>query len=265
MTIIFCVGCTHITEAKTQKELLIIAHRGASSLAPEHTITAYKKAVNLGANYIEIDLRMTKDGHLIAMHDSTVNRTTNGKGDVNSLSLKDIKKLDAGSWFSKKFNKEKVPTIEEILDTFGNKTNYYIETRLVKNRTLMEKKLINALKKRKIKSKVIIESFSARSLKKVHELDSKIPLIQLTTYKNNKEFTNSKMKKWKKYASGVGINAQTANKKLIKLLHKNNLLVHTFFFNNEKNLTKKVIGLGVDGIFTNHVDYAKPLATPTKK
>ncbi|MGE8207693.1 glycerophosphodiester phosphodiesterase family protein [Heyndrickxia sp. NPDC080065] len=261
MVSIFCIGCTNHTEARDKKNFLLIAHRGASSVAPEHTMASYKKAIDLRADYIEIDLRMTKDGHLIALHDDTVDRTTNGKGDVKNLSLKEIKKLDAGSWFNKKFKREKVPTIDEIFDKFGNKTNYYIETRLVNDKTLMEKKLLKTIKKKKIKSKIIIESYSTRSLERVHELNSKIPLIQLLLYKNNEEFTSSNISKWKKYASGVGINAETANKELIKLLHKNHLLVHTFFFENEKKGTKNVIDLGVDGIFTNYLDYAKKVSS----
>ncbi|GEL04595.1 glycerophosphodiester phosphodiesterase family protein [Rummeliibacillus stabekisii] len=265
MILIACESTTDVNSVKGKDKKLILAHRGASSMAPEHTLAAYNKAVDLGTDYIEIDLRMTKDDRLIAIHDNTVNRTTNGKGDVRSLTLKEIKELDAGSWFDKKYSKERVPTIEEIFDKYGDKTNYYIETRLVDHKTLMESKLIDIMKKKKIKSKVIIESFSASSLKKVHKLDSKIPLIQLNTYKSTENFTSEKIKKWREYSSGVGMNAEIADKNLIKLLHKNNLLVYTFFFNNEKKLTKKVIGLGVDGIFTNYLDYAKIVIASTKK
>lgn len=79
-----------------------IAHRGASGYAPEHTFQAYDKSHNeLKASYIEIDLQRTKDGHLVAMHDETVNRTTNGHGKVEDYTLDELKQLDAGSWFNK--------------------------------------------------------------------------------------------------------------------------------------------------------------------
>ncbi len=104
-----------------------IAHRGASAYAPEHTIAAYKLGQQLRGDYIEIDLQMTKDGHLVAMHDETVNRTTNGTGLVKEHTLEEIKQLNAGSFFNEKhpslakkeFEDAKVPTLEEIIETFG--------------------------------------------------------------------------------------------------------------------------------------------------
>lgn len=84
-----------------QQHFLIIGHRGASGYAPEHTIEAYQLAAEMGADYLEIDLQQTKDGELVAMHDETVDRTTNGKGLVKSYSLKELQQLDAGSWFRK--------------------------------------------------------------------------------------------------------------------------------------------------------------------
>src|SRR5208282_360917 len=96
--------------------MLLIAHRGASGHAPENTLAAFRKAVALGVTFIETDLQVTRDTHLVAIHDDTVNRTTNGHGAVHSLSLDEIRKLDAGSWFGSEFAGERVPTIEELLD-----------------------------------------------------------------------------------------------------------------------------------------------------
>lgn len=101
-------------------DFIIIAHRGASGYAPEHTMEAYKLAVEMGADYIEIDLRMTSDGILVVMHDESVNRTTNGKGLVSSQSIKNLKELDAGTWFNEAFPDKaknyyvglKIPTLE---------------------------------------------------------------------------------------------------------------------------------------------------------
>ena len=85
----------------TGEKYATIAHRGASGYAPEHTFYSYDKSHNaMGASYIEIDLQMTKDGHLVAMHDETVDRTTNGTGRVDSYTLKELKQLDAGSKFN---------------------------------------------------------------------------------------------------------------------------------------------------------------------
>ncbi|MCS7313960.1 MAG: glycerophosphodiester phosphodiesterase family protein [Bryobacterales bacterium] len=96
---------------------LVVAHRGASRYAPENTLAAFRKAIELGADLIEFDVRETKDGHLVIMHDDTVDRTTDGEGRVSDLTLEQIKKLDAGSWFGPQFKGERVPTLEEALGT----------------------------------------------------------------------------------------------------------------------------------------------------
>jgi glycerophosphoryl diester phosphodiesterase len=101
---VFMVGCTsNVSAIKVNQSTLIIAHRGASDRAPEETMSAFKLAVQDKADYLEMDLRQTKDGKLVLMHDPSLNRTTNGKGEVSEYSLMQIKKLDAGRWFSSEF------------------------------------------------------------------------------------------------------------------------------------------------------------------
>src|SRR5699024_1422223 len=94
---------------------LIIAHRGASFYAPENTLISYKKAVEMEADAIEIDVHRSKDGHLVVCHDEKVDRTTNGIGYIRDLNLEEIKKLDAGSWFDEKYTNMKIPLLEEVL------------------------------------------------------------------------------------------------------------------------------------------------------
>src|SRR5271156_1995633 len=108
--------------------MLLIAHRGASGHAPENTLAAFRKAIAQGVAFIETDLQLTRDTHLVAIHDDTVNRTTNGQGAVHDLSLEEIRKLDAGSWFGSEFAGERIPTLEEILD-FSKKNDvvFYLE------------------------------------------------------------------------------------------------------------------------------------------
>ena len=108
--------------------LLLIAHRGASGHAPENTVAAFKKAVTLGATFIETDLQLTRDARLVAIHDETVNRTTNGKGAVHDMTLAELRRLDAGSWFGSEFAGERIPALEEVLD-FAKKFDviFYLE------------------------------------------------------------------------------------------------------------------------------------------
>lgn len=108
--------------------MLLIAHRGASGHAPENTLAAFRKAVALGVSFIETDLQLTRDTRLVAIHDDTVNRTTNGHGKVHDLNLEELRKLDAGSWFGSEFTGERIPTLEEILE-FAKKHDvvFYLE------------------------------------------------------------------------------------------------------------------------------------------
>src|SRR5256712_11990174 len=108
--------------------MLVIGHRGASGHAPENTLAAFGKAVSLGAAFIETDLQLSRDAHFVAIHDATVNRTTNGKGTVHDLTLAELRQLDAGSWFGSEFAGERIPTLEEILQ-FSNKNDvvFYLE------------------------------------------------------------------------------------------------------------------------------------------
>lgn len=89
---------------------LTLAHRGASGYAPENTLAAFDKAIELGADMIETDVRQTKDGHLVLFHDPSVKRTTNGQGLVSELTLAELKALDAGSWFGREFAGQRIPT-----------------------------------------------------------------------------------------------------------------------------------------------------------
>lgn len=117
----------HITDGKSTLEyhwsgIKVVAHRGGVGLGvPENTLPAIQKAIEAGAQLIEIDIRETKDGHMVLMHDSTVDRTTNGSGRVDQLTLDEIRALDAGSWLDEKYKGTKVPTLEEALQLMKGK------------------------------------------------------------------------------------------------------------------------------------------------
>jgi glycerophosphoryl diester phosphodiesterase len=108
--------------------MLVIAHRGASGHAPENTLAAFRRATALGASFIETDLQLSRDARFVAIHDDTVNRTTNGHGKVHELTLADLRKLDAGSWFGSEFTGERIPTLDDILE-FARKNDavFYLE------------------------------------------------------------------------------------------------------------------------------------------
>lgn len=240
------------------KKYLNIAHRGASGSAPEHTFTAYDKAITQKADYIELDLQMTKDNKLIAMHDNKVDRTTNGTGLVKDKTLKEIKNLDAGSWFDKKYENQKVPELNEVLDKYKDKTNFYIETKHPDMYPGMDKQLIKDLEKNGLLKKdglksgnLIIQSFSETSLQNIHKLNENIPLIHLIDDKDVKDLNNKELKRLSKFTYGLGFNKDVISKELVEKVHKNGLKVHVFTLNNEDEV-KEMKELNVDGAFNNN-------------
>lgn len=151
---------------------LVIAHRGDSKNAPENTIAAFKRAMELGADGIELDVQLTKDGHLVVIHDETVDRTTNGEGFVKDFTLEEIKKLDAGIKFGEKFAGERIPTLYEVFELIEDKdflVNIEIKSGIVLYPGI-EEKLIKAIKEYNFEERVIISSFNHYSLRDVKKM-----------------------------------------------------------------------------------------------
>jgi glycerophosphoryl diester phosphodiesterase len=151
--------------------MLLIAHRGASGHAPENTLAAFKKAVALGATFIETDLQLTRDARLVAIHDETVNRTTNGKGTIHDMTLADLRRLDAGSWFGSEFAGERIPTLAEVLD-FAKKYDvvFYLEMKPAGSWG-GEHALIGALRESGEVARTIVISFDANILANVRKIE----------------------------------------------------------------------------------------------
>ncbi|UZD73188.1 MULTISPECIES: glycerophosphodiester phosphodiesterase family protein [Bacillus] len=245
-------GCS-VIHASAGYHPVLIAHRGSSAIEPEHTALSYARAIKDKADYIEIDLRETKDGHLIAIHDKTVDRTTDGKGLTEDLSLAEIKKLNAGKG-------EKILTIEEIIEKFGQTANYYIETRESNGSLVMEKKLIDILQKYKLISshKAVIESFSEKSLKKVRSMNKSVPLVRLLKDKEAENINDKQLQAIRTYADTVGLNAKLTNEAAVKRIHHNKMKVHVFFDKeDERALTPIMLKQKVDGVFTNNPAYTR--------
>ncbi len=212
-----------------------IAHRGASAYAPEHTAAAYRLAIEQGADYVEQDLQITKDGRLVCLHDLTLERTTNvrdlfpgrsrtvereGKPvtgwHVSDFTLDEIKRLDAGSWFAPKFKGEKVLTFDEAIGLVKGRGGLYPETKApeVYGRLGfdMERLVIDALGRHGLaepgadpQTPVFIQSFSAESLKKMRAMGVRLPLLFLVG-ENDAEtwLTRQRMKEIKAFADGIG-------------------------------------------------------------
>src|SRR4030065_2580460 len=159
----------------------IFAHRGSSAYAPENTIAAFKTAGSQHADGIELDVKLTAEGQVVVIHDDTVDRTTYGTGRIKSLTLKDIKGLDAGSKFPPFFKPEKIPTLDEVFEVVGRRTFINVELTNYSSPTdELPDKVVELVKRYNLDSSVLFSSFNMVSLVKVRNLLPRGPLGFLT-------------------------------------------------------------------------------------
>lgn len=177
---LLCCSIASSAFARTEEKLTNIAHRGASAYAPENTMAAFHQALEMNADYIELDVQQSKDGVLVIMHDRTVDRTTNGSGHIQGLTYAELQRLDAGSWKDNSFANEKIPTLSQVLDEFQGKIGILIELKAPELYPGIEKKVAFEINKRKL-DHVIIQSFNVSSMKKMHELLPNVPIGILTS------------------------------------------------------------------------------------
>lgn len=209
----------------------LIAHRGASFDAPEHTLAAYDLALKHGADFVEPDLQITKDGVLVCLHDATLERTTDArtkfpdrgrevKGKktwpVADFTLAEVKTLDAGSWKGPKFAGERVPTFQEMIDRVKGKAGIIPETKAPEEYEKlglgMEKLVMEVLRANGLdrpgadpKTPVVVQSFSADSLKRLRkEYGCTLPLVYLIDSPKSEDATAEGLKKVRAFTDGVG-------------------------------------------------------------
>ena len=159
----------------------IIAHRGASAAAPENTLTAFNLAASLGADAVELDVKLSKDGVPIIMHDPTVERTTDGTGRVCDLALADFRKLDAGAWIDSKYTRECVPTLAEVFESVGRRLWINVElTNYTTRGDGLEAAVVALIQKMSLQRRVLLSSFDPFTIRNVRRLDPSLPVAQLT-------------------------------------------------------------------------------------
>lgn len=155
---------------------LIFAHRGANTDAPENTIAAFRLARQQGADGIELDVKLTGDGQVVVLHDQTLDRTSDGHGPLRSLRLAEVKKLDAGSWFDWAFAGERIPTLAEVFDEFGDTILYDIElTNYAAPFDGLPQKVARLVQQFKLAHRVFVTSFVPVALVKFHSILPAIP------------------------------------------------------------------------------------------
>ena len=227
----------------------IIAHRGASGHAPENTLAAFKRAVELGAGFIETDLHLTRDARFVAIHDSTLERTTNGHGSVQDHTLAELRKVDAGLWYDRTYTGERIPTLEEILD-FSREHDvvFYLELKYGAAWG-MNSTLVAALRSAESAARTIVISFDPSALAAIRRIDPSI-MIGLLVEEANPDSV--------KTALDVGARqlcprSSVVTSELVKQAHHADLHLATWTVNLPEQM-RSVTDLGVDGIMTDFPD-----------
>lgn len=152
----------------------VFGHRGASGYAPQNTLPAFELAVEMGCDGIELDVHLTTDGHLVIIHDDDVSGTTDGSGEVSEMSLADAKALDAGSWFDAEFAGVRIPTLDEVFESVGDKLFVNVE---IKGMTEgIEQATADCIRKHKMSKRVIISSFNPNILRKFSQVAPDMPI-----------------------------------------------------------------------------------------
>lgn len=301
LALVLLVWAVMTADAQYSRKTLV-AHRGASAYAPEHTIAAYKLALAQGADYVEQDLQITKDGVLVCLHDLTLERTTNvedvypdrfrmedpstglGAGGkktwaISDFTLAEIKRLDAGSWFDKKFTGERVPTWQEAIDLVRGKAGLFPETKgpeVYGSRGFdMEALVLKELQKNKLdtrggdpKTPVIIQSFSPESLQKMRSMGSKLPLMLLISDGDPNRgvwLSDEGLRKAKSFADGIGPAKELflSDPTLARRAKAVGLTLTPYTFRSrdvkpgqtvKEEMAKFLYEIGVDALFTDNPD-----------
>ncbi|MDM4770982.1 glycerophosphodiester phosphodiesterase [Solimonas sp. SE-A11] len=257
---------------------VIVAHRGASGHAPEHTLAAYDLALQMGAEYIEQDVYSTSDGVLVCLHDTTLDRTARGPaenctGNVNSKTLAQLKTCDMGSWFNETYPDrakpeyvgQKIPTLEEVFQRYGRDVNYYIEIKPGLDLTppSVAQRLLDLMQQYGLREgsvqrrQVLVQSFIPTVLLEMQRLDPEIPLIQLMQPLTTNAATMALIAR---YSFGIGPPMSDVSASLVQQAHGLGLAMHPYTVNSTEDL-ERIAGYCVDGMFTNFPDrYREVLA-----
>ena len=253
---LFKYSAASAPEVSRGDRFTIIAHRGASAYYPENTLASFEGAVALGADMVELDVQLTSDGEVVVFHDEKISRCTNGRGRVADHTLAALRRLDAGSWFDKKFQGQKIPTLLEVLHLCRERiaVNIEVKTEAVRDHVSggIEEKCLRIVDQAGMREHVVFSSFDPRAVLHLKTIDGGTPVAVLYEKKHYGLQMPSAI------VSSLHADAfNCSQRELIKVwladLTHHDIPVNVYTVNEEKKM-RRWLALGVDGIFTNHPD-----------
>lgn len=242
---------------------MIIAHRGDEGCAPENTLAAFSLAVKKGTDAIEYDVKLTADQQVIVIHDQTVDRTTDGSGDVSKIPLAGLREFNAGVLFPGKFNDEKIPTLDEVFETVGKLTMMNIELKNYGTPTdNLVTKVVDVIQKHGMQNKILFSSFLPTNLRKARNLLPQVPcgLLIIPGWRG----ILGRHYWWRGQYEAVHPGKGDTSAEFVERVHAAGKKVITWTISTEEQF-HRFIPMGVDGIITGNLDLALRMREKSRK
>jgi len=239
------------------RKMEITAHRGASVKYPENTMSAFKGAKELGADWIELDVQQTKDKQIVVSHDTNLVRVTGVNKDIIDMNYSEIEKLDAGSFFNEKFKGEKIPLLSEVLEyAKNNNIRLNIELKPTGKETDFEKQVVDLIKEYNFENRCVITSQMYDVLKNTKNVDKDIKTVYVMSIAIG-NITDAK------YADAFSVEASNVNTYLVSKVHNEGKELYAWTVNTEESINK-MIDMNVDNIITDNIELGKELVEKSK-
>ena len=229
----------------------VIAHRGFSGKAPENTLAAFRKAVEIGADMIEFDVRFCRDGRLVVFHDDTLERTTSGKGRVADFTFDQLRQLDAGAWFGPAFTGERIPSLKEVLDlSRGSILNIELKKGNQGRYSMLDlaDQIVRELSEAAMERQVLISSFDLSALGRILQRNLSFLIGWIT---DSIHLPLDPLEG--KALPFIHPRQSLLNEENLLAMHKEGTRVNVWTVNKEQEM-ERFISMGVDGIITDHPD-----------
>ena len=233
---------------------LNIAHRGANAYAPGNTLAAFRLALEMGADGFELDVMLSADGHLVVIHDDTVDRTTDGSGPVQQKTLAELKALDAGARFDARFAGERIPTLQEVFDLVaGNRAfvNVEIKTDSLRGDGL-EEKLAALIRRYGLGERLLISSFNPFALWRIRRLAPSL-LVAVLYAENLRVYLRDRWFAFLSRPDALNPSFRMATQEHVRWVKSRGYRLYVWTVDEESEM-RRLIALGVDGIITNKPD-----------
>lgn len=234
-------------------KLMTVAHRGAAGYCPENTMASFRRAIDMKADLLELDVHLSKDGELIVIHDHSIDRTTNGMGKVSDYTLEELRRWDAGSWFDIQFEGEKIPSLREVLELSKGKAGLLIE---IKNPLLnpeIELKLADELKANGVElTEVIVQSFDSEVIERFHKILPEVALGILVS--KEESCTRDRIMEYAAYCTYMNASIGLVSLEMVDMIHSQHMKIFPWTVRAMEQV-RPLIEMGVDGIITDYPDY----------